>query len=163
MCDYSLHSIASRPAKAGDELVTTGFPNTFTRGFSAVGEPNVAVCLLAGTELAFKEEARCDHLLGSLFPWLRLGKLGDKVARFRQISVDHPNVHHDALEFANGKIAFVTTLLPGQRATVVQLPMRVCAGQQIEEHRVSNPRVDGVASAHSRGWSSWPLAVLTGA
>jgi hypothetical protein len=35
MCDYSLHSVKSRPARAGDELVTTEFANTTTRGFSA--------------------------------------------------------------------------------------------------------------------------------
>jgi hypothetical protein len=66
MCDYSLHNVASRPAKAGDRLVTTEFLNTYTRSFSAVGEPNVAVCLLPGTELAFKEDVRFDHLLGRL-------------------------------------------------------------------------------------------------
>jgi hypothetical protein len=147
MCDYSLHSIASRPAKVGDELVTTGFTNTLTRGFCAVGEPNVAVCLLAGTELAFREEAMRDHPLADVVPWLGLGKLGEKVARFRQIGVDLPNVHHDALEFANGRVAFVTTLCPGQYATVVQLPVRVHAGRQIDEHRVSNPHVDMVATS----------------
>src|SRR5436309_9869025 len=52
MCDYSLHHVASRPAKIEDRLVTSQF-HSITRGFSAVGEPNVAVCLLPGTELAF--------------------------------------------------------------------------------------------------------------
>jgi hypothetical protein len=138
MCDYSLHNVASRSAKVGDELVTTEFANTFTRGFCAIGESNTAVCLLAGTELAFREEAQFDHLLAKLLPWFGLGKLGDKVARFRQIGVDQPNMHHDALEFANGKIAFLTTLRPGQRATVVQLPVRVHAGPQSEQHRASS-------------------------
>ena len=49
MCDYSLHLVASRPAKVGDRLVTTEFAGSLTRGFSAVGEPKVAVCLLPGT------------------------------------------------------------------------------------------------------------------
>jgi hypothetical protein len=147
MCDYSLHNIASRSAKVGDELVTTEFTNTFTRGFSAIGEPNTAVCLLPGTELAFREEAKCDHLLAKLLPWLGLGKLGDKVARFRQIGVDQPNVHHDALEFANGKIAFVTTLRPGQRAIVVQLPVRMHAPPPIEEHRTPGPGQDRAPAA----------------
>ena len=53
MCDYSLHNVATRPAKVGDKLVTTEFWNTTTRGFAAVGEPKVAVCLLPGTEVAF--------------------------------------------------------------------------------------------------------------
>jgi hypothetical protein len=123
-------------------LATTEFANRVTRDFAAVGEPNTTVCLLAGTELAFREEAERDYLLDKLLPWLRLGKLGDRVARFRQIAVDQPNVHHDALEFANGKIAFVRTLLPGQRATVVQLPVSPRDGAQIEERQVSRPRVD---------------------
>jgi hypothetical protein len=46
MCDYSLHLVASRAAKVGDELVTTNFDNSLTRGFAAIEEPNVAVCLL---------------------------------------------------------------------------------------------------------------------
>jgi hypothetical protein len=110
-------------------------------------DPNVAVCLRAGTELAFREEAKHDHLFGKLFPWLGLGKFGDKVARFRQISVDQPNVHHDALGFANGKIVSVTTLRPGQRATVVQLPVRVLTGPQLEEHRLPDSRIDGARIA----------------
>ena len=51
MCDYSLHHVASRPAKIEDKLVTTNLSNSVTRGFAAVGEPDVAVCLLPGTEL----------------------------------------------------------------------------------------------------------------
>ena len=58
MCDYSLHDVASRPAKVGDKLVTTHFPNTITRGFSDPSQPRVAVCLLPGTELAFEKEVR---------------------------------------------------------------------------------------------------------
>jgi hypothetical protein len=41
MCDYSLHLVASRSAKVGDKLVATGFPNSITRGFAAVGEPEI--------------------------------------------------------------------------------------------------------------------------
>jgi hypothetical protein len=48
MCDYSLHHVASRPAKIEDKLIVTKFNNSITRGFAAVGEPNVAVCLLPG-------------------------------------------------------------------------------------------------------------------
>src|SRR4030088_1440482 len=56
MCDYSLHSVATRPAKVGDKLVTTQFVNCLTRGFCGIEEPNVAVCLLPGTEVAFENE-----------------------------------------------------------------------------------------------------------
>lgn len=127
MCDYSLHTVASRPATVGDELVTTRFPLSITRGFSAVGEPNVAVCLLPGTELAFEKEAERDCLLAWLLPGSRFGKVGEKVARFRQINTNQSNVHHDAIEFANGKIVLLTSLCPGQRATVLQLPAQAHA------------------------------------
>jgi hypothetical protein len=44
------------------------------------------------------------------------------VARFRQINLDDPITHHDALEFYDGEIVLLTHLLPGQHATVLQLP-----------------------------------------
>jgi len=94
MCDYSLHSVASRPAKVGDKLVATDFMNSITRGFAAVGEPGVAVCLLPGTEVAFEENVQYQHAF-SLFGKARVDH---KVARFRQINTHDPHVHHDALD-----------------------------------------------------------------
>jgi hypothetical protein len=122
MCDYSLHHVASRPAKVGDKLVTTQFNNSITRGFTAVGEPNVAVCLLPGTEIAFEDEIEFERGCAVLLGWKREKRIGDKVARFRQVNTDKPNVHHDALEFPNGDIVLVTRLYRGQHATVLQLP-----------------------------------------
>jgi hypothetical protein len=121
MCDYSLHDVASRPAKVGDKLITHKF-NTFTRGFAAANEPNVAICLLPGTELAFEQDAEFEHPFRRLLPRFGFGKLGDKVARFRQINLSQQCVHHDALEFPSGKVVLLTRLRPGQRATVLQLP-----------------------------------------
>jgi hypothetical protein len=117
MCDYSLHSVASRPARVGDKLVSTSFLASCTRGFAAVGEPNVAVCLLPGTELAFEENLKCESTYG--FGYKRLPY---KVARFRQVNKDQPNVHHDALELPDGEIVLVTKLTGGQHATVLQMP-----------------------------------------
>jgi hypothetical protein len=119
MCDYSLHLVASRPAKVGDKLVTTKFNNSLTRGFAAVGEPQVAVCLLPGTEVAFEREVECEHFL-KIFRSQKL--IGKKVARFRQIKMEEPNAHHDALEFPDGQIVLLTRLSEGQHATVLQLP-----------------------------------------
>ena len=56
MYDYSLHAVASLPAKVGDKLITTKYSNTPTRGFSPIGEPRLAVCLVPGTEVAFEEQ-----------------------------------------------------------------------------------------------------------
>lgn len=130
MCDYSLHAVASRPAKIGDKLVTSKFKDTLTRGFSALGEPDVAVCLLPGTELAFEAEARWDYAwLQTLF--FNSGKSVDgyKVGVFRQIDVDNPRTHHDAIEFPDGRQVLLTRLRAGQRATVIQLPARAPAAK----------------------------------
>jgi hypothetical protein len=118
MCDYSLHHVASVPAKVGDTLVTTVFPMTSTRGFSAVGKPDVAVCLPPGAELAFEQDVTCDRARG-LLP---KRSTGARVARFRELDRAEPYAYHDALEFPGGDVVLVTNLTPGQRATVLQLP-----------------------------------------
>ncbi len=119
MCDYSLRDIASRPAKVGDKLVATSFHNSITRGFAAVGEPNVAVCLLPGSELAFDKNVECEAVLR----FLPNRKLRQNVARFRQVNLNNPAAHHDALEFPDGEIVLVTNLCEAQTATVLQLPI----------------------------------------
>ena len=114
MCDYSLHAVATRPAEVAETLVSTNF-YTGTRGFASPDDPQVAVCLRPGTEIAFENDVQTDGMM------LRKN-IGDRLARFRQINTDRAHQHHDALEFSNGTIALVTNLAAGQRATVLQLP-----------------------------------------
>jgi hypothetical protein len=128
MCDYSLHLVASRPAKVGDKLVTTAFNNSLTRGFASVGEPQVAVCLLPGTEVAFEGEVEYEHI----FDFRSQRIIGEKVARFRQINIEKPYTHHDALEFPNGQIVLLTRLSEGQHATVLQLPAQSKSPAEVE-------------------------------
>ena len=118
MCDYSLHNVAARPAKVGDKLVSTRFTNSMTRGFAAVGEPDVSVCLSPGTELAFEADVRYETVIG----FLMKRTLGESVARFRYVNNGYPHAHRDALEFPSGKIVLLTRLCEGQHATVLQLP-----------------------------------------
>ena len=118
MCDYSLHHVASRPAKAGDKLVSTKFPGSITRGFADANDPGTAVCLRPGTEVAFDRDVEFEPSM-ALFP---KRKVGDRVARFRQIDMDKPSTHHDALEFPNGQIVMLTRLVEGQMVTVLQMP-----------------------------------------
>jgi len=118
MCDYSLHFVESRPARVGDRLVSTRFRTSPTRGFAAIGQADIAVCLLPGTEVAFERDVECDALFG----FFRGRSLKQKLARFRQINLNQPMMHHDALEFPNGEIVLVTQLREGQHATVLQLP-----------------------------------------
>src|ERR1700731_3006978 len=68
MCDYSLHDVQSRPAQVGDKLIISNFRNSITRGLAAVGEPNMAVCLLPGAEIAFDRKVEADPII----PFLRL-------------------------------------------------------------------------------------------
>jgi hypothetical protein len=106
MCDYSLHHVATRPAKIEDKLVATKFPNSITRGFAAAGEPHVAVCLLPGTEIAFDENVECEPSFG--IGILPNKKIGQRLARFRQINMDNAVTHHDALEFPDGQVVLVS-------------------------------------------------------
>ena len=118
MCDYSLHSVKSRPAKVGDKLTTHDF-GTGTRGFASSEDMNVAVCVLPGTELSFADEIKCLPM--GLMAW-RDKVIDHKTAIFRQINKDRVAAHHDALEFPDGRFALLTTLSEGQQATVLQLP-----------------------------------------
>jgi hypothetical protein len=79
------------------------------------------VCLLPGTEIAFEKEVKYERSF-ALFPSMKFGKLGKKVAQFRQINMGKPCVHHDALEFPDGEIVLLTRMCEGQHATVLQLP-----------------------------------------
>jgi hypothetical protein len=67
MCDCSLHNVTTRPAKVGDKLVTQQFVGSFTRGFAAPDDLNVAVCVLPGTELSFSANVSRERP----WPWSR--------------------------------------------------------------------------------------------
>ena len=118
MCDYSLQSVKSRPARVGDKLITHDF-GTGTTGFAAADDLEVAVCVLPGTELSFPSEAR--RLPTGLFPW-RHKSINHKTAIFRQINKARVAAHHDALEFPDGQIVLLTLMCSGQEAIVLQLP-----------------------------------------
>jgi hypothetical protein len=145
MCDYSLHHVASRPARVSDKLVTTNLAKSNLRAFAAVGEygaklvihdgaPEVAVCLLPGTELAFDDDVRYDRA----FSLLGKARVNHKVARFRQIDLDDPYVQHDALEFPDGQVLKVARLATGQTATVLQLPVATHHPEPVEIRHVAH-------------------------
>ena len=143
MCDYSLHAVASRPARVGETLVTTTFRGTSTRGFASEAEPEVAVCMLPGTELAFERDVEYER------NWLWKKRAGYQVARFRSVEPDVPHRHHDAIEFPGGRNVLVTLLCAGQRATVLQLPVtpqdRSAASRSEPDAVRSEPASPGIA------------------
>jgi len=118
MCDFSLQSVRSRPAKVGDKLVTRDF-GTGTRGFSASEDPGMAVCILPGTELAFTGDVAC--LPAGLLGW-KTKTINHQTAIFRQVNKDKMAAHHDAVEFPDGRSVLLTLLCEGQETTVLQLP-----------------------------------------
>jgi hypothetical protein len=117
MCDYSLHAVATRPAQVGETLITKTFAGTATRGFASESEPEIAVCMLPGTELAFAQEVRFDNR------WIWTRTIKFRVGKFGAIDPHIPHRHHDAIEFPDGNWVLVTQLTEGQRATVLQLPV----------------------------------------
>jgi hypothetical protein len=138
--------VATRPAKIEDRLVVTKFNNSITRGFAGVGEPNVAVCLLPGTEIAFESNVECEPSFG--IGILPNKKIGQRLARFRQINMDNAVTHHDALEFPDGQVVLLTRLCEGQHATVLQLPAtgRPAAQEETAPARASQPREPSLSS-----------------
>ena len=117
MCDYSLHSVRTRPAKVAEKLVTHNF-GTGTRGFAAPEDCSVAVCLLPGTELAFETPVKYQTVL------MFRTNTSHTVAIFRKINRGVLHMNHDALEFPDGEIVLLTRLCEGQKATVLTLPRR---------------------------------------
>jgi hypothetical protein len=139
MCDYSLQHVASAPAKVGDRLVTTEFRHSATRGFTEIGAPDVAICLRPGSELAFDGEVIFADPSG--FSLRRL-KIAAGVARFRQVNLEQPYAHHDALEFPDGRLVMLTDLSPGQTATVLQLPASSQPGEARAAAQMRHDTVD---------------------
>ena len=131
MCDFSLQSVRSRPAKIGDRLVTRDF-GTGTRGFTAADDPGLAVCVMPGTELAFSREVACLSL-GLL--WWKTKTINHQTAIFRQINKETSAAHHDALEFPNGRTVLLTFLREGQAATVLQLPAQPATAAEAHAHK----------------------------
>jgi hypothetical protein len=149
MCDFSLQSVRSRPAKVGDKLVTRDF-GTGTRGFAAAGDPGLAVCVMPGTELAFAGEVA--SVSAGLLGW-KTRTINHQTAIFRQVNKDKLTVHHDALEFPDGRTVLLTLLCEGQAATVLQLPARPMTAAEADDREVivrSCRTVDGTRPKANR-------------
>ena len=132
MCDYSLQTIRSRPAKVGDKLTTRDF-GTCTRGFAAAEDAAVAVCVLPGTELAFSNAVTLKD--PRFFVGWKVERLDHTTAIFRQVNKSEQFKHHDALEFPDGRIVLLTRLSVGQEATVLQLPAQPTTQAEAEAQK----------------------------
>jgi hypothetical protein len=115
ICDYSLTHLASRPAVVGDELTTKNFG--YSTGFCGT-DPNVAVCVRPGTELAFSDPIKIKMRFGTA----DAETLSFTTAIFRQRDKEYKHTHHDMLEMPDGQMFYLNDLEPDQRASVLQLP-----------------------------------------
>jgi len=65
----------------------------------------------------------------------KIQTLGHATAVFRQVNKSDPFKHHDALEFPDGHIVLLTSLLEGQEATVLQLPAQPTTAAEAEAQK----------------------------
>jgi hypothetical protein len=135
MCDYSVINVRSRPAKVADKLTTRDF-GTGTKEFAAAEDTAMAVCVLPGTELAFSKAVTvADRRF--IVGWNR-ETLEYTTAIFRQVNKHYPHIHHDALEFPDGRIILLTRLAADQQATVLQLPAQpTTATEAVAQTRIA--------------------------
>src|SRR5262245_36730112 len=92
-----------------------------------------------GIDRQFDENVECEPSFG--IGILPNKKIGQRLARFRQINMDNAVTHHDALEFPDGQVVLLTRLCEGQRATVLQLPAgaRPAAAEEAVRREVREP------------------------
>ena len=116
MCDYSLESVQSRPAKVGDRLTTRLFrlrPVGFLRPKTSMLQ--FAYCPAQNCP----SQTRLNgYVCGRGTPALS----STRPRSFARSIRASPRAHHDALEFPDGQIVLLTLLQEGQQATVLQLP-----------------------------------------
>ena len=122
MCDYSLAAMKSRPAKVGDKITTHNF-GTGTRGFRATDDvpttnpgAATAVCVLPGTKMVFEKPVAFYVEEGEVV------QTKHKVALFHKLDKENPQTHHDLIDLPDGTQVYLTKLVEGQHAHLVELP-----------------------------------------
>jgi len=109
MCDYSLETYQSRPARLGETYETHSFPSQ-TVGFIAPGDTAIAVCMAYDTRL-------------------KLLDIPSKVQRAYNVRTEEEvifarseaGLHHDGVKFANGVQVTLQQLGPGVKAIPVDI------------------------------------------
>jgi hypothetical protein len=112
----NVHSVRSRPAEIGAELMTRYFGSR-TLGFAAYDDLETAVSVLPGTKLTFIENVRCrpTDLLYST------KTIGPRSAIVRRIKREQSAAPEGVLEFRDTLVP-LESLYEGQLVWVSQLP-----------------------------------------
>ena len=115
MCDYSIAAnTKTRAAEKNDRLITHRFGHT--KGFAPQSDPETAVCLLPGTELAFDAPIEKYGLMGAT-------STEQTVAIFEQVDKEQLHCYHDMLELPDGQKILLNDLTEGQTLRVLSLPV----------------------------------------
>jgi hypothetical protein len=124
MCDYSLMHVKSRPAAVADKLVTSGFVASSSKGFRAPDDCETAVCVLPGTEITFEQPIVFKSDEYGMDDYWSMGRATRpaQVAIFRQVNLEHPCMHHDCIELADGERIMLTNIESDIAVTVLQMP-----------------------------------------
>lgn len=107
MCDYSLELYQSRPAREGEEYVSSRFPSSSV-GFISPGDPSVAICMACDTKL-------------------KLSRIPEGVRNMANVGETEEvtfvqwegAIHRDCVQFTNGKVLTLQLLGPGVTAWLV--------------------------------------------
>ena len=107
MCDYSLEMYRSRPARVGEQYITSIFPSGSV-GLTAPEDCRTAVCVMADTRLKLERiSERVQQTFG-------LGALEEAVFIRREIGP-----HRDAIRFANGAEVSIQQLGAGIKVRII--------------------------------------------
>lgn len=107
MCDYSLESYQSRPAREGEEYVSSRFPSNSV-GFISPGDPKVAVCMEYDTKLKLSRIPEGVQVMANV------GET-EEVTFVREDG----SIHRDCVRFNNGRVLTVQLLGTGVTAWLV--------------------------------------------
>ena len=106
MCDYSLETYRSRPARKGEKYTLIRFQSG-SKGFASPGDCMTAVCIQSDTRLRFAEipvELQCRHGVGAT----------------EDVTLVHleEGRYRDGVEFSNGMRLSLQALEQGISATI---------------------------------------------
>lgn len=108
MCDYSLEMYRSRPARIGEQYVTSHFPSR-SIGLTAPGDCHTAVCLMADTRLKLQDIPDSAQKM--------FGLHASEEAIFVRREMGS---YRDAIRFANGAEVLLQQLGSGVKVSIIE-------------------------------------------
>ena len=106
MCDYSLEAYRFRPAREGEQYVTSRFASGSV-GFIAPGDTMTAICIAYDTRLKLENIPQAIQSA--------LDVKAEELVTFARLESDF---FHDGVRFANGAQVTLQRLGPGVKASV---------------------------------------------